>query len=69
MARNSNASSLCAGLHELIYVFVSVSTVTCPCSLSSVLLAFALFVSVMFFETSGFARFADCSVMGLAAAS
>lgn len=50
MARNSNALSLCAGLHELIYVFVSVSTVTCPCSLSSVLLGFALFVSVVFLK-------------------
>lgn len=58
MARNSNALSLCAGLHELIYIFMSVSTVI-SCSRSSVLLGFALVVSVIFLETSGLARFTD----------
>lgn len=70
MARNSNALSLCAGLHELIYIFMSVSTVTSPCSLSSVLWGFALFVSVTFFWNFSLCTFYRlCSVVGLATAS
>lgn len=52
MARNSNALPLRAGLHEL---FMSVSVASC--SLPSALLSLALFVSVLFFGTSGFACF------------
>lgn len=45
-ARNLSALSLCAGLHELIYIFMSDSTVTSPCSLSSVLLGFVCFCHI-----------------------
>lgn len=46
MARNSNVFSFCAELHELIYIFMSVSTVT-SCSLSSV--CWALLSLFLFF--------------------
>lgn len=55
MARNSNALSLRGGLHKL---FMSVSVASC--SLPSALLGLALFVSVLFFGTSGFACFTGC---------